>query len=171
VPVLVGGGAEAAIRRAARLADGIFANVPREQFLQQIEWIKDECDKVGRDPAELRIVHYSVILPGPSPDEAMDRYLDHLWHMYWKYSDMEASAGRKGPPTAAPTFDPSKRDDLYGRSTVAGTADQIVSRLNETRELAGLHVESAARSYFHTLDYDDQVELMQQLAEEVAPHV
>jgi len=32
-------------------------------------------------------------------------------------------------------------------------------------------VEFAARSYFHTLDYDSQVELMQQLAEEVSPHV
>lgn len=171
VPVLVGGGAEAAIRRAARLADGIFANVPREEFLQQIAWIKDECDRIGRDPADLRIIHYSVILPGDSPESAMDRYLDHAWHMYWKYSDMEASATRPGPPPAAPPFDESKRERLYGRSTVAGTGEQIVDYLNETREAAGLEVEFAARSYFHTLDYDDQVELMEQLAEEVAPHV
>ena len=171
VPVLVGGGAEAAIRRAARLADGIFANVPRKQFLQQIEWIEDECDKIGRDPTELRIVHYSVMLPGASPDEAMDRYLDHAWHMYWKYSDMEASASRQGPPPAAPRFDESQRERLYGRSTLAGTPDQIVSSLNEIRESSGLDVEFAARSYFHTLDYADQVELMEQLAEEVAPHI
>ncbi len=171
VPVLVGGGAEAAIRRAARLADGIFANVPREAFLQQIAWIRDECDRIGRDPAELRIIHYSVMLPGDSAEEAMDRYLDHNWHMYWKYSDMEASATRPGPPPAAPPFDESKRERLYGRSTLAGTGDQIVTQLNEIREAAGLDVEFAARSYFHTLDYDDQVELMQRLAEEVAPHL
>ncbi|HSM45773.1 MAG TPA: hypothetical protein VK969_12220, partial [Acidimicrobiia bacterium] len=99
------------------------------------------------------------------------RYLDHTWHMYWKYSDMEASASRQGPPPAAPQFDESQRERLYGRSTLAGTPDQIVSHLNEIRESAGLDVEFAARSYFHTLDYDDQVELMQQLAEEVAPHI
>lgn len=171
VPVLVGGGAEAAIRRAARLADGIFANVPKDALLKQIAWIRDECERIGRDPSELRIIHYSVMLPGDSADEAMDRYLDHNWHMYWKYDDMEASAKRPGPPPPAPPFDPSKRDRLFGRSTLAGTGEQIVSHLLEIREEAGVEVEFAARSYFHTLDYDDQVELMQRLAEEVAPHI
>jgi probable F420-dependent oxidoreductase len=171
IPVLVGGGAEAAIRRAARLADGIFANVPREGLLQQIEWIKDECGRIGRDPAELRIIHYSVMLPGSSSDDAVDRYLDHLWQMYWKYKDMEASAARPGPPPPAPPFDQNKRGAVYGRSTIAGTGEDIVETLNQIKEDAGLPVEFAARSYFHTLDYDDQIELMQFLASEVAPHV
>jgi probable F420-dependent oxidoreductase len=171
IPVVVGGSAEAAIRRAARLADGIFANAPTDDLLRQVEWIKDECDKIGRDPAELRIIHYSVMLPGTSSEEAMDRHLDHLWHMYWKYRDMKASATRPGPPPTAPAFDVTKRDRLYGRSTVAGSGEQIVETLNAIREAAGLPVEFVARSYFHTLEYNDQVELMQQLAEEVAPHV
>ena len=102
-----GGGAEAAIRRAARLADGIYANVPREKFLQQLDWIRDECDRVGRDPAELRIIHYSVMLPGESEHEATHRYTPHLWQMMWKYSDMEASTARPGPPPAAPARRPS----------------------------------------------------------------
>jgi alkanesulfonate monooxygenase SsuD/methylene tetrahydromethanopterin reductase-like flavin-dependent oxidoreductase (luciferase family) len=171
IPIVIGGGAEIAIRRAARLADGLFANVGRDDFLRQIEWVKDECDTIGRDPAELRIIHYSVMLPGTSEREAIDRYLDHLWQMYWKYTDMEASATRSGPPPAPPAFDDSKRERLYGRSTIAGTTDHIVSYLNEIREAAGLNVEFAARSYFHTLDYPAQVELMQELAEDVAPHV
>jgi probable F420-dependent oxidoreductase len=171
IPILVGGGAEAAIRRAARLADGIYANAPKDDLLQQIEWLEDECDRIGRDPAELRIIHYSVMLPGVTSEEAMDRYLDHAWQMYWKYQDMEASADRPGPPPPAPPFDETKRDRLYGRSTVAGSGEQMVDTLNQIREEAGLPVEFAARSYFHTLEYEDQVELMQQLAEEVAPHI
>lgn len=171
IPILVGGGAEAAIRRAARLADGIFANVPKDEFLKQMEWIRDECDRVGRDPSELRIVHYSVMLPGQSPEEAMDRYTNHLWQMMWKYGDMEDSAHRPLPPAEAPPFDESERDRLYGRATVAGTGEQIVEYLTGIRMAAGMNVEFAARSYFHTLDYADQVELMQQLAEEVSPHV
>ena len=171
LPVLVGGGAEAAIRRAARHADGIFANVPTNDFIRQIEWIKDECDRIGRDPSELRIIHYSVMLPGSSSEEAMDRYLDHVWQMYWKYRDMEASATRPGPPPPAPPFDEAMRDRLYGRSTIAGSGGEMVEALNQIKEAVGLPVEFAARSYFHTLAYDEQVELMQHLAEEVAPHV
>jgi probable F420-dependent oxidoreductase len=171
VPILVGGSAEVAIRRAVRLADGIFANAPIDVFLRQLEWIEDECDRIGRDPSELRIIHYSVMLPGSSSPEAIDHYLDHLWQMYWKYRDMEASATRPGPPPPPPPFDETKRDRLYGRSTIAGTGEEIVNKLNQIREAAPLPVEFAARSYFHTLEYDDQVELMQQLAEEVAPHI
>jgi probable F420-dependent oxidoreductase len=171
IPVLIGGGAEAAVRRAARLADGIFANVPKEAFLRQLDWIRDECERIDRDPAELRIVHYSVMLPGTSEQAATERYTDHLWQMMWKYSDMEASATRSGPPPEAPPLDDGQRNSLYARATVAGTSEQIVDYLLSIRESAGMNVEFVARSYFPTLDHDDQVELMQHLAEEVSPHV
>ena len=171
IPVLIGGGAEAAIRRAARLADGIYANVPRDQFLQQLEWIRDECEKIDRDPADMRIVHYSVMLPGKTEEEAFSKYTEHLWQMMWKYSDMEASVARSGPPPAAPTFNDEKRERLFGRSTIAGPPDRIAEYLNDLREAAGLPVEFAARSYFPTLEYGEQLELMQQLAEGVSPHI
>jgi len=171
IQVLVGGGAEVAIRRAARLADGIFANVPKDQFLQQLTWIEDECEKVGRDPADLRIVHYSVMLPAGSQQEAFERYTDHLWQMMWKYSDMEDSTNRPGPPPSAPPFDEAKRDRLFGRATIAGSGEEIVEYLHDIREQANFDVEFAARSYFPTLSYEAQVELMDQLATEVSPHV
>lgn len=171
IQVLIGGGAEAAVRRAARLADGIFANVPADKFLRQLDWIRDECDRIERDMAELRIVHYSVMLPGPSETEAWERYERHLWQMMWKYSDMEASANRPGPPPAAPPLSDDQRARLFGRATIAGTSEQIVDSLLDLRARAGVPVEFAARSHFSTLEFDDQVELMQQLAEEVAPHI
>lgn len=171
IPIVIGGGAEAAIRRAVRLSDGIFSNVPVEQFLQQLAWIRDECDRIGRDTSELRIIHYSVMLPGSSSAEAIDRYTEHLWQMMWKYSDMEASAARGGPPPSAPALEDHQKGQLYGRATVAGTSEQIVDHLSEIRETAGVHVEFVARSYFPTLSYSEQQELMQELAEEVAPHI
>jgi alkanesulfonate monooxygenase SsuD/methylene tetrahydromethanopterin reductase-like flavin-dependent oxidoreductase (luciferase family) len=171
IAILIGGGAEPAIRRAARLADGIYSNATTNGFLRQLEWIRDECDRIGRDPAELRIVHYSVILPGDSADEAWARYTEHLWQMTWKYSDMEASATRPGPPPAAPELTEADRSALLRRSTIAGSSDQIVETLLELRERAGVPVEFAARSHFPTLDYTTQVELMTQLAEEVAPRI
>lgn len=171
IPILIGGGAEPAIRRAARLADGIYSNASANSFLRQVEWITDECDHIGRDPSELRIIHYSIILPGDSADDAWARYTDHLWHMSWKYADMEASATRTGPPPPAPELTEGDRGALLQRATIAGSSDQIVETLLDLRERAGMQVEFVARSFFATLHYEAQVELLQQLAEEVAPRV
>jgi probable F420-dependent oxidoreductase len=171
IPILVGGGAEPAIRRAARLADGVFSNASANGFLRQLEWIRDECDRIGKDPSDLRIIHYSVILPGSTTDDAWARYTDHVWQMSWKYADMEASANRPGPPPPAPALTEEDRGALQRRATIAGSSDEIVESLLQLREKAGMPVEFVARSYFPTLEYQAQVELMQQLAEEVAPRV
>ncbi len=170
ITVLVGGGAEPAIRRAARLADGIFSNATADRFLDQVGWVRDECERIGRDPAEVQIHHYSVLLPGSSTDQAWDRYAEHVWHMQWKYSDMEASATRSGSPPSAPELSEG-RSKLRARSTLAGTGEEIVASLLQLQEKAAMPVHFSARSYFPTLEYDDQFELMQQLAEEVAPHL
>jgi hypothetical protein len=111
------------------------------------------------------------MLPGASADDAWSRYINHVWHMTWKYSDMEVSATRSAPPPPPPEVTAEGRARLQGRFTIAGSSDEIVSSLLEVRERASMPVEFVARSYFATLDYPDQIELMQQLAEEVAPHL
>ncbi|MEO5965652.1 MAG: LLM class flavin-dependent oxidoreductase [Candidatus Limnocylindrales bacterium] len=171
IPVIVGGGAEPAIRRAARLADGIFSNAAATTFLEQVGWVLDECERIGRDPATFRFIHYSVLMPGSSRQDAMDHYRDALWAMSWKYSDMEASATRSLP---APNPPPLTRDDdalLTGRGAYAGTAEELVAALHVVRDRAGVPVEFVTRSHFPLLGYEAQVELMEQLAEGVAPHV
>ncbi len=171
IPVLVGGSAEPAIRRAARLADGIFANATAERLAEQVRWVLDECERIGRDPSTFRFVHYSVLLPGPSRGEALARYRDALWAMQWKYSDMEASAIRPLPPPSPPPFAGADDDLAKGRATFAGTPDQLVEALLRIRKQVGVPLDFVARSHFPLLEYDEQVDLMQQLAEGVAPHV
>ena len=171
IPVLVGGSAEPAIRRAARLADGIFANATAERLAEQVRWVLDECERIGRDPSTFRFVHYSVLLPGPSRGEALARYRDALWAMQWKYSDMEASAIRPLPPPSPPPFAGADDDLAKGRATFAGTPDQLVEALLHIRKQVGVPLDFVARSHFPLLEYDEQVDLMQQLAEGVAPHV
>ncbi len=171
IPILIGGNAEPAIRRAARLADGIFANATVERFLEQMGWIEDELEKAGRDREEFRIIHYSVLFPGDSEEEAWEEGLTHLWQMMWKYSDMEASASRPGPAPEAPPLTDAKLGALRRRSTIAGTSDQIVEKLLDIRDKSGMNVEFVARSYFPTMEYGEQLELMEKLATEVAPHI
>lgn len=171
IPIMIGGGAEPAIRRAARLADGLFANAPVHRFLQQLEWLRDELESIGRDPSGFEVIHYSVLLPGDTEDEAWEEGLAHLWQMMWKYDDMEDSATRPGPPPQAPPISEKARDSLRSRSTIAGTGEQIVETLLDIRERAGMDVRFAARSYFPTMGYDQQFELMERLATAVAPHL
>jgi probable F420-dependent oxidoreductase len=171
IPVLIGGGAEPAIRRAARLADGLFSNAPVDDFRQQVRWVLDECEQSGRDPSTFRFIHYSILLPGASREDALARYRDAVWALNWKYSDMEASALRPLPPATPPPFNRENEALLKRRTTHAGTTEQLVDALLEIRRTAGVPVELVARSHLPMLDDGAQLELMEQLAEGVAPHV
>jgi probable F420-dependent oxidoreductase len=171
IPILVGGSAEPAIRRAARLADGIFSNAPADQFREEVGWVLDELDQAGRDPSTFRFVHYSILLPGASRADALARYRDAVWALNWKYSDMEASATRPLPVASPPPFVRDDESLLKRRTAHAGTPDELVEALLEIRNGVSVPVEFVARSHLPFLEYDAQVEVMQQLAEGVAPHV
>ena len=171
IPILVGGGAEPALRRAARLADGIFSNAPAEQFGEQVGWVLDELDKAGRDPATFRFIHYSILLPGASRADALARYRDAVWGLNWKYSDMEASATRPLPAASPPPFEGEDEKLLKRRTAHAGTPDELVEALLAVRHQVSVPVEFVARSHLPLIEYDAQVEVMQQLADGVAPHV
>jgi len=171
IPILVGGGAEAALRRAARLADGIFSNAAADEFGKQVGWVLDELERAGRDPSTFRFIHYSILLPGASRADALARYRDAVWALNWKYSDMEASATRPLPAASPPRFEGDGEKLLARRTAHAGTPDELVEALVEVRNQVPVPVEFVARSHLPMLDYDAQVEVMQQLAEGVAPHV
>lgn len=171
IPILIGGSAEPAIRRAARLADGLFSNAPADQFGEHVRWVLDECERVGRDPSNFRFIHYSILLPGASREAALARYRDAVWSLNWKYSDMEASATRRLPPAAPPRFDGEDEALLKRRTAYAGTTDELVETLLDIRRRAAVPVDFVARSHLPLLESDAQLELMQRLAEGVAPHV
>jgi alkanesulfonate monooxygenase SsuD/methylene tetrahydromethanopterin reductase-like flavin-dependent oxidoreductase (luciferase family) len=133
--------------------------------------VLDECERIGRDPATIRFIHYSILLPGDSRDDALARYRDAVWALNWKYSDMEASATRPLPAVSPPPFDRPDDSLLKRRTTVAGSPDELVEVLLDIRRQAGVPVEFVARSHLPMLEHAQQVELMQRLAEGVAPHV
>lgn len=91
--------------------------------------------------------------------------------MQWKYSDMEASASRSLPAATPPPLDRSDEELVKGRATFAGPPEALVEALLDIRRQAGVPVEFAARSHFPLLDIESQLDLMEQLAEGVAPHV
>ena len=171
IPIVVGGGAEAAVRRAARHAAGFFSNAPADQLVQQIAWANDEMAKIGRDPSGFRWMHYSIMYPATDVRRGWDEAGQHIWHMTWKYGDMVASASRSGSIPAAPLLTQDRREDLKERTIFVGPSEWIVEQLLDIRERAGVAVEFIARSYLHTLHYGPQTELMDRIAAEIMPHV
>jgi len=171
VPIVIGGGAEPAVRRAARLADGLLSNAPPHKFIEQVRWGRDEMERMGRDPAGFRWIHYSVLYPCDDPVTGWDEVREAMWAMTWKYSDMEASATRSGPPPAPPPIPGDIEEKLRTRSAMIDTAERIVARLGEIRQQAGVPVDFVARSHLPALPDHRQVELMECLAGEVAPHL
>lgn len=171
IPIVVGGGAEAAVRRAARMADGFFSNAPPHKLLEQIGWARDERARAGLDPDDFRWVYYSIIHPGTDEEAAWQAIADDVWAMTWKYSDMEVSATRPGPPPSPPPAPPDVLKTVKARGVTVGSPEHIVDRLSKLRETAGVPIDFVARSYFSTLPHDRQIELLEELASGVLPHV
>jgi alkanesulfonate monooxygenase SsuD/methylene tetrahydromethanopterin reductase-like flavin-dependent oxidoreductase (luciferase family) len=171
IPVVIGGSAEAAIRRAARSADGFFGNRPVATFVTQVRWALEELERSGRDPASFRFIHYSVIFPTETEKTGWEEAEEHIRNMEWKYRDMEASATRSGPIRVAPPIDREELSRSLHTDALVGPPELIVERLRGLRDRVGVPVEFVARSYFHTLEHARQRELMQRVAEEIGPHL
>ena len=88
--------------------------------------------------------------------------------MRWKYGDMEPSANRSGElPEPPPLSD--KDEDQLRKATLLGTGADIAEQVAGIQDAVDVDLDIVARSYFPTMTFDEQAEVMQQLAEEVAP--
>jgi alkanesulfonate monooxygenase SsuD/methylene tetrahydromethanopterin reductase-like flavin-dependent oxidoreductase (luciferase family) len=162
IPIIVGGGVDAAVRRAARFADGFFSNASPQRFNHQIRVGIDEMERVGRDPSSFRWIYYASMYPGPR-SEIVSSVLDQTW----KYSDMVASATRAG--ISAPPAPTEEDMEETNRRILGGSAGEIVDAVASIREEAGVPVEWIARSYFPDLAYERQLDVAGRLATEVMP--
>jgi probable F420-dependent oxidoreductase len=66
-PILLGGSAPAALRRAGRLADGWISRSRTDlsRIADDVALVRGAAEKAGRDPGAIRIVCRGVVRPGP----------------------------------------------------------------------------------------------------------
>ncbi len=168
IPIVIGGGAEPAVRRAGRLTDGFFSNASPDRLADQVRWASEELEKAGKDPSEFQWWYYTIALPGEGADETWELMRDHVWAQRWKYGDMEASATRSGPVPAPPPLD-SEMEAKLRRMVFAGTGPEVAEQFQALQDRIPVPLRMVARSYFPGLQFDAQVELMERLATEVMP--
>ncbi len=168
IPILIGGNADAALRRAGRLADGFFSNAPPDRLSHQAAVIGEALAEAGRAPASFEWHYYAFAYPCDDPDAGWKEVRDHLWATRWKYSDMGPSATRTGPLPTAPPPDPATEEKLR-RIILLGPGDEIAEQVHALREDAGIDFHFTARSYFPGMPFSQQAEVMDRLAEELLP--
>lgn len=164
IPILIGGGAEAAVRRAARRAHGFFSNASPRTFARQIAWANDEMDRNGRDPSTFRWIYYTVMFPGPDPDTAWERGRAHIHAMRAKYPDMEASARRDGMLQPPPPLE-AEAEERLRKASFVGPPEHLAEQITALTSDLDVDVEIVARSYFPTLTYGEQDEVLEELAD------
>ncbi len=167
-PVIIGGGADAAVRRAARYADGFFSNASPRRFAEQVQVARAALQEAGRDPGEFSWTYYAMVHLGPDADAAWEEVRDHVWAMRWKYGDMEASAARTGPVPEPPRPDDATTARLR-QATLAGPADAVAETIRGYRDQVGVDFDFVARAYWPAMPLSRQREIVEQLATELMP--
>ena len=121
----------------------------------------------------------AVVLPRPGEASAEHRLApfvtqwgaDPAWADYTRYYAFD----RKGQTVlnVYPETESNREYEtlLARRTTHAGTPDELVEALLQIRNQVPVQVEFVARSHLPLLEYAAQVDVMQELAEGVAPHV
>jgi probable F420-dependent oxidoreductase len=164
IPIWIGGGAEAALRRAGRLADGLLSNAPGARFAGQVAVIADERPS---DAGPFTYAHYEIVHLCDDADSGWETVAPLVHHLRWKYSDMEASALRpSGLVPAAPP--PGDLGGLRARALV-GPAEMVAERVLATQADAGVRLHFVARAYLPGLDPGAQEEQVHRLADELKP--
>ena len=168
IPVWIGGGADPAVRRAARRADGFFSNASPDRFRAQIDVAQAQMEDDGRDPEDFAWGYYAIIHVCDDPRDGWNEIRDHVHHMRWKYSDMEASAARTGSIPAPPPLDTPTEEQLRA-GVLVGPADMIAGKLRNIESRAGVPLHLVARSYFPAMSVHQQREGLQRIGEELIP--
>ncbi len=168
-PIWLGAGAEAAVRRAGRVADGYLAGpASPDGMARRRGWVREAAEAVGRDPDAVRIGLYRPTFVWRDGD-AWSTLREAAWYMDWKYGDMESARGKR--PGERPPPMPADDEERLRRQTTVGTPEQVVEELRAYAEVLGPTGLFVARGHFPGLDREVEAESRRLLAQEVLPHI
>jgi alkanesulfonate monooxygenase SsuD/methylene tetrahydromethanopterin reductase-like flavin-dependent oxidoreductase (luciferase family) len=167
-PIWIGGHAEPAVRRAARIADGFLSGAKTPDALaRQVRWVHDELERAGRDPSGFPIGVYLETFAWTDGD-AWERVRPYRHYIEWKYADMASARGATGPLPSPPALSADDERELR-RGTAVGTPAEVAERIAAMREAAGGELHYVARLYYPGMELAVQREAMRVFAEDVAP--
>ncbi|MFC6732785.1 MULTISPECIES: LLM class flavin-dependent oxidoreductase [unclassified Haladaptatus] len=162
-PILLGGKAKPAVRRAARIADGWIAPSSlsidgvrvRQQDIHEIR----EKEGIDGEFTTYLIQHGFV---ADSKEEAWETMKDGYLYLQRKYA--EWGSGESIPEL------PAARVEKLKAQAIFGTPADVIDQLEPYREALGDDVHFIFRTYYPGIGTDAMVECVERLGDEVVPH-
>lgn len=132
VPILVGGSAPAAIRRAARLGDGWFA-LPQESLLvmrQQVDVYRQACREAGRTPYICMMRNAWV---APTMEQVEAEWLPRMIEFHKTFADARATTDDLVIERLL-AGEPFTLEEYIHARAIAGTPDMCVAEIQRWQE-------------------------------------
>lgn len=163
-PIVLGGLAKPAVRRAARLADGWCANemLSLEDVRTRMDDIERVRDEEGLDGEfTTYLIRYGFV--GESKADAWETMRDGYFYQQRKYADWMDDE-------SVDTLSDERKAELK-EDAIFGTPQQVREELAEYREELGDDVHIIFRSYCPGIGTDEMLESIERLGTEVAPEL
>ncbi|RBI62092.1 LLM class flavin-dependent oxidoreductase [halophilic archaeon] len=164
VPVLFGGSAKPAVRRAAREADAWCAPsaLSVEGVRKRVEDIRDVREREGLDgDFDVYVLQHGFV--GDSREDAWETMKPGYFYIQRRYAEIFSGE------TVEELDDDRKRE--LREQAIFGTPEQVADELDAYREALGDDVHFVFRTYHPGIGTEAMVECIERLGDEVAPLV
>ncbi len=166
-PIWIGAGAEPAVRRAGRVAEGYLGGAASPAAMaERAAWVRDEAEAAGRDPSTIEIAVHRMAFPWRGGG-AWERVADAARYMTWKYEDMSGAHGSIERRRPAP-LDAESASALRSR-VIVGTPEEVADAVRAYAPSLGTSGSFVFRGHFPGLDPAIQREAFDTIIEEVVP--
>lgn len=161
-PVVLGGAAKPAVRRAARIGDGWIApsSISIEGVRKRVEDIRNvrEAEEIDGD-FQVYVIQHGFV--GDSREDAWERMRDGYLYIQRRYAEWFEGESIDELP--------EERKRELKEQAIFGTPEQVIEGIEEYREALGDDIQFIFRTYHPGIGTDEMVECIERLGEDVAP--
>ena len=164
VPVMLGGAAKPAVRRAARTADGWCA--PSALSLEGVRKRVEDIERVREDETidgEFQVYVLQHGFVADSKQEAWEAMREGYLYLQRRYAEIFSGESVEELP--------AERVEELKEKALFGTAGDVVDELDAYREALGDDIHMIFRTYHPGIGTDRMVDCIERLGDEVRPEV